>query len=193
MEIASTDYVFKGADKKQAKDLYDKIESLKQMKKPLVENPWEKPLGDKLYLGCLINLFGGDCKKMFCDGAVKSFKLNQNTVIMSCATVYYEAAEFRHFIERQYPGSKIYYLVRDGYDRFFTNDRNGEFFKGQYYVFYEGDAEYCETIEKAAEFFGNAYGKKIRPNYGEISKEVDNRNNNGDGYGEFVKIEVRND
>ena len=83
--------------------------------------------------------------------------------------------------------------MRDGYDRFFTNDRNGEFFKGQYYVFYEGDADYCETIEEAAEFFGNAFGKKIRPNYGEISKEVDNRNNNGDGYGEIRKVEVRND
>ena len=198
MEIAQTIYVFKGADRKQAKDLYDKIQSLTRMKKPLVENRWGGAYNNKLYLGCLISLFGGNYKEMFCDGVIRSFKLNQNTVKMECDTVNGETDGFRHFIERQYSGSKIYYRMRRDDIGFFTNDKNGEYFKGRYYVFCEDvfcedEADYCETIEEAAEFFSACFEKKVKPNYAEIIKEVENHNNNGGGYCFFRKVEFSND
>ena len=46
---ASTTYVMK-AEPEQAKDLYQKVENLSQMKEPLVENGF-----GKLWMGCLVN------------------------------------------------------------------------------------------------------------------------------------------
>ena len=54
---ASTCYVM-DAKPEQAKELYDKIDSLTKKEKPLVENGF-----GKLWMGCLVNLLGGDWNK----------------------------------------------------------------------------------------------------------------------------------
>lgn len=97
---ASTTYVMK-AEPVQAKDLYDKIESLNQMKEPLVENGF-----GKLWMGCLVNLLGGDWNKVYCRGEITSCDLEDDHVCISCETAWGEMPEFRHFLEQQYPGQK---------------------------------------------------------------------------------------
>lgn len=77
---ASTTYIMK-AEPKQAKDLYDKIESLNQMKEPLVENGF-----GKLWMGCLVNLLGGDWNKVYCRGEITSCDLEDDHVCISCET-----------------------------------------------------------------------------------------------------------
>lgn len=165
---ASTTYVMK-AEPEQAKDLYDKIESLNQMKKPLVENGF-----GKLWMGCLVNLLGGDWNKVYCRGEIIDYNLTDDHVSIECETAWGEMPEFRHFLEQQYPGSKISYQVEEcGNCVYATNDADGEYFKDRYCLdFYDG-LEYFETIEAAARFIGKKIGKQLKPDFREIEQAID--------------------
>jgi len=165
---ASTTYAMK-AEPEQAKDLYDKIESLKQTKEPLVENGF-----GKLWMGCLVNLLGGDWTKIYCRGEITDCTLTDDHVCISCETAWGEMPEFRHFLEQQYPGSKVYYCVEEcGNCVYATNDSEGDYFKDRYCLdFYDG-LEYFETIEEAAEFIGEKIGKQLQPDFREIEQAVD--------------------
>ena len=164
---ASTAYAMK-AEPEQAKDLYDKIESLKQMKEPLDPNGF-----GKLWMGCLVNLLGGDWTKIYCRGEITDCTLTDDHVCISCETAWGEMPEFRHFIEQQYPGSKVYYCVEEcGNEVYATNDTKGVYFKDRYCLdFYEG-LEYFETIETAAEFIGERIGKTLKPDFAEIEQAI---------------------
>ena len=166
---ASTNYVFKGASEKQAKDLYEKIDSLSKMKEPLIENGF-----GKLWMGCLVNLLGGDWNNVYCRGEIIDCTLTDDHVCISCETAWGEMPEFRQFIEQQYPGSKIYYQVEEcGNEVYATNDIDGEYFKDRYCLdFYDG-LEYFETIEAAAKFIGEKIGKQLKPDFREIEQAID--------------------
>lgn len=166
---ASTNYVFKGADENQAKDLYEKIDSLQKMTKPYVPNGF-----GKLWMGCLVNLLGGDWNKVYCRGEITSYGYEDNRVYLYCETAWGEMPEFRHFLEQQYPGSKIYYQVEEcGNEVYATNDMDGEYFKDRYCLdFYDG-LEYFETIETAAKFIGEKIGKQLQPDFREIERAID--------------------
>lgn len=99
----NTNYVLKGANKEQTKDLYEKIESLKEMEKPLVENDF-----GNLWMGCLIHKLGGDWHSVSCRGWIEEFELREDVLYMDCWTAWGELYEFRCFIEQQYPGSKMF-------------------------------------------------------------------------------------
>ena len=189
---ASTTYVMK-AEPVQAKDLYDKIESLNQMKEPLVENGF-----GKLWMGCLVNLLGGDWNKVYCRGEITSCDLEDGHVCISCETAWGEMPEFRHFLEQQYPGSKVYYCVEEcGNCVYATNDTEGKYFKDRYCLdFYDG-LEYFETIEAAAMFISEKIGKTLKPDYAEIEKEIDDyleeHDDDEECWMSFHKFEVLND
>ena len=167
---ASTAYVFKGADEKQAQDLYDKIDSLNQMTEPLVPNGF-----GKLWIGCLVNLLGGDWDKVYCRGEIIDYNLTDGHVCISCETAWDEMPEFRHFLEQQYPGSKIYYCVEEcGNEVYATNDADGECFKDRYCLDSYDGLEYFETIEEAAEYIGEIIGKELKSDFAEIENAIDN-------------------
>lgn len=189
---ASTTYIMK-AEPMQAKDLYEKIESLNQMKEPLVDNGF-----GKLWMGCLVNLLGGDWNKVYCRGEITSCSLEDDHVCISCETAWGEMPEFRHFLEQQYPGSKVYYCVEEcGNCVYATNDAEGEYFKDRYCLdFYDG-LEYFETIEAAAEFIGERIGKTLKPDFAEIEKEIDDyleeHDDDEECWMSFHKFEMLND
>ena len=167
---ASTTYVFKGADEKQAKDLYDKIDSLSKMAEPLVPNGF-----GKLWMGCLVNLLGGDWDKVYCRGEIIDYNLTDDHVSIECETAWDEMPEFRHFLEQQYPGSKIYYQVEEcGNCVYATNDDEGEYFKDRYSLDSYDGLEYFETIEEAAKYIGEIIGKALKPDSAEIEQAIDN-------------------
>ena len=187
---ASTSYVFKGADDKQAKDLYEKIDSLAKMEEPLVENGF-----GKLWMGCLVNLLGGDWNKVYCRGEIIDYNLTDGHVCISCETAWDEMPEFRHFLEQQYPGSKIYYQVEEsGNCVYATNDADGEFFKDQYCLDSYDSLEYFETIEEAAEYIGERIGKELKPDFAEIENAIDNymeeHDNSDESWMSFHRFEV---
>ena len=191
--LASTSYVFKGADEKQAKDLYEKIDSLAKMEEPLVENGF-----GKLWMGCLVHLLGGDWNKVYCRGEIIDYNLTDGHVSLSCETAWDEMPEFRHFIEQQYPGSKIYYQVEEcGNCIYVTNDADGEFFKDRYSLDSNDGLEYFETIEEAAEYIGEIIWKELKPDFGEIESAIDNymeeHDNSDESWMSFHRFEVVDD
>ena len=166
---ASTSYVFKGADEKQAKDLYEKIDRLSKMTEPLVPNGF-----GKLWMGCLVNLLGGDWDKVYCRGEIIDYNLTDGHVSLSCETAWDEMPEFRHFLEQQYPGSKIYYQVEEcGNCVYAINDLEGLYFPDRYCLDSYDGLEYFETIEEAAKYIGERIGRGLTPDFGKIEKEID--------------------
>lgn len=147
---ASTYYVFKGADEEQAKDLYQKIHSLAETEKPFVENGF-----GNLWMGCLVNLLGGDYNTIYCRGVIVDYILTNDHVNIACETAWDEMPEFRHFIEQQYPGSKIYYQVEEsGCLVYGTNDKEGKYFPERYMLDYYDGCDYFYNIDEAAEYIG---------------------------------------
>lgn len=190
---ASTSYAFKGADDKQAKDLYEKIDSLTKMEKPLVENGF-----GKLWMGCLVNLLGGDWNKVYCRGEIISYTLEDDHVSLSCETAWGEMPEFRHFLEQQYPGSKIYYCVEEcGNEVYATNDAEGLYFKDRYCLDFFDGIEYFETIEEAAKFIEEIIGKNLKPDIREIESAIDDymeeHDNDDEHRMSFHRFEVLDD
>ena len=190
---ASATYVFKGADEKQAKDLYEKIDSLNQMAEPLVPNGF-----GKLWMGCLVNLLGGDWDKVYCRGEIIDYNLNGDLVNISCETAWGEMPEFRHFLKQQYPGSKIYYQVEEsGNCVYATNDDEGEYFKDRYSLDSYDGLEYFETIEEAAKYIGEIIGKDLKPDFAEIENAIEDymeeNDNSDESWMSFHRFEVIDD
>lgn len=190
---ASTAYVLKAKDQEQAKDLYDKIDSLSKMEEPLVENGF-----GKLWMGCLVNLLGGNWDKVYCRGEIIDYNLNGDLVNISCETAWGEMPEFRHFLEQQYPDSKIYYCVEEcGNCVYATNDTDGVFFKDRYCLDFFDGLEYFETIEEAAKYIGETIGKELTPDFAKIEKEIDDymeeHDNSDESWMSFHQFEVLDD
>ena len=190
---ASTSYVFKGADEKQAKDLYEKIDSLAKMEEPLVPNGF-----GKLWMGCLVNLLGGDWNKVYCRGEIIDYNLTDDHVSISCETAWGEMPESRLFLEQQYPGSKIYYQVEEcGNCVYATNDTDGEFFKDRYSLDSYDGLEYFETIEAAAKYIGETIGKELSPDFAEIENAIEDymeeHDNSDESWMSFHRFEVFDD
>lgn len=190
---ASTAYVFKAKNQEQAKELYDKIDSLAKMDKPLVPNGF-----GKLWMGCLVNLLGGDWDKVYCRGEIIDYNLTDDHMSIECETAWGEMEEFRHFIEQQYPDSKIFYQVEEsGNCVYATNDADGVYFPDRYCLdFYDG-LEYFETIEEAAKFIGEITGKDLKPDIKEIENTIDRymeeHNNSDESWMSFHEFEVFDD
>lgn len=190
---ASTAYVLKAKDQKQAKDLYDKIDSLAKMEEPLVENGF-----GKLWMGCLVNLLGGDWNKVYCRGEIIDYNLNDDHVNISCETAWGEMEEFRHFIEQQYPDSKIFYQVEEsGNCVYATNDTDGVYFPERFCLDSYDGLEYFETIKEAAKYIGEIIGKDLKPDFGEIENAIDDymeeHDNSDESWMSFHKFEVLDD
>lgn len=166
---AITNYAVKAKDQEQAKDLYEKIDSLQRMTKPLVPNGF-----GKLWMGCLVDLLGGDWKKVYCRGEITEYEYRNDCVYMNCLTAWDETPEFRHFIEETYPGSKAFYQVEEcGNVVYATNDKEGVYFPDRYKIdFYDG-CEYFETIEEAAKYISEKIGKELKPDYDEIEQAIE--------------------
>ena len=190
---ASTTYVFKAKDQKQAKDLYDKIDSLAKMEEPLVPNGF-----GKLWMGCLVNLLGGDWNKVYCRGEIMDYNLTDDRVYMYCDTAWEEMPKFRHFLEWQYPESTIYYQVEEcGCEVYATNDIDGEYFPDRYFLDSYDGIEYFETIEEAAEYIGEIIEKKLKPDIKEIENAIDDymeeHDNSDESWMSFHEFEVLED
>ena len=149
-------------------------------------------------MGCLVHLLGGDWKKVYCRGEIIDYNLTPDHVSLSCETAWDEMPEFRHFLEQQYPGSKIYYQVEEcGNCVYATNDAEGEYFKDRYCLDSYDGLEYFETIEEAAEYIGERIGKELKPDLTEIEKEIDDymeeHGNSDESWMSFHRFEVVDD
>ena len=93
-------------DIKEIHDLNNKLMELDNMKEPLEPNGF-----GNLWLGCLVKILDGDIEKIYCRGDITEFSYNEenNVLTIDTQTAWAEMDEVRHFIEKVYPGLKIYY------------------------------------------------------------------------------------
>ena len=163
------------------------------MKEPLVENGF-----GKLWMGCLVNLLSGDWDKVYCRREIIDYNHTDDHVSISCETAWDEMPEFRHFVEQQYPGSKIFYQVEEcGNCVYATNDTDGEFFPDRYCLDSYDGLEYFETIEEAAKYIEERIGKELKPDFAEIEKEIDDymeeHDSSDESWMSFHRFEVIDD
>ena len=149
-------------------------------------------------MGCLVNLLGGDWDKVYCRGEIIDYNLTDDHVSIECETAWDEMHEFRHFLEQQYPGSKIYYCVEEsGNCVYATNDADGEYFKDRYCLDSYDGLEYFETIEEAAKYIGEIIGKELKPDFAEIEQAIDDymeeHDNSDESWMSFHRFEVLDD
>lgn len=123
-----TDYIAEGS-KEELHDLLDNMEQLRGMKFPLVVSDW-----GVTFLGCLIELLGGDYKKVYCRGSfhnLENYIAVDGTIRFSTDTAWVEMAETRTFLETRYPNLKFYYLSEESACDFFdSNDTQGKYWSG---------------------------------------------------------------
>lgn len=140
----NTSYTFEGT-KDEIAELYQKLQSLDEMTNPLVENEF-----GKFWLGCVVTLFGGDWKEIYCRGNIDYLeKTTDTTINLSTTTAWGDMPEVWNFVLKQYPSIKFYYSAEEsGMCYYATNDVEGKFFPNRFQVEEsDGETEYYETIE----------------------------------------------
>lgn len=146
--------------KNEIDDLYEKLLKLRNMKEPLVENGW-----GILWLGCLITILDGNWKDIHCRGRITDFDLNDDILIIYTETAWAEMSEVRYYLERVYPGLKIYYYEEEcGCEIYQTNDRHGHFFPQRYILDdFEGDGpEYYDDIDSLLKAASEIFVKELK-------------------------------
>jgi len=151
----NTSYKFVG-DKEEIADLYNKLQSLNDMPEPLVENGF-----GKLFLGCVVNLFGGDWKEIYCRGEIDYMEICGDSMIqLSTMTAWGDMPEVWDFVCKNYPSIEYYYLAEEGGLCYYVNsDTTGEYFPEKYYVLHaEGCSEYLDDDEELLEYIAEKIG-----------------------------------
>lgn len=151
----NTSYKFVG-DKEEIADLYNKLQSLNDMPEPLVENGF-----GKLFLGCVVNLFGGDWKEIYCRGEIDYMEICGDSMIqLSTMTAWGDMPEVWDFVCKNYPSIEYYYLAEEGGLCYYVNsDTTGEYFPEKYYVLHaEGYSEYLDDDEELLEYIAEKIG-----------------------------------
>lgn len=151
----NTSYKFVG-DKEEVADLYNKLQSLNDMPEPLVENGF-----GKLFLGCVVNLFGGDWKEIYCRGEIDYMEICGDSMIqLSTMTAWGDVPEVWDFVCKNYPSIEYYYLAEEGGLCYYVNsDTTGEYFPEKYYVLHaEGYSEYLDDDEELLEYIAEKIG-----------------------------------
>ncbi len=150
-----TTYKFVG-DTEEIADLYKKLKELEDMPKPLVESGF-----GKLFLGCVVNHFGGDWNKIYCRGEIEYMELcGDNMLQLSTMTAWGDMPEVWDFVCKNYPSITYYYLAEEGGMGYYVNnDTTGEYFPEKYYVYHaEGYSEYLDDDEGLLEYIAEKIG-----------------------------------
>ena len=135
------------ADKNQIRELNAALKYLDKRKTPLEKNGW-----GKLWLGCLIKKLGGNWEEYDCRGVILSYgQCDDGSYMIDQDTAWTEQEEFRRFLEKRFPGMKVYYLEQEpGCENFYCNDVAGVYFPERFFLDSEEDQFYFHTIEEAA-------------------------------------------
>lgn len=156
-------------DNQQAQAFKKLLDELKSLPQPYAESDF-----GNLWMGCLVKALGGDPDEIDCRGKMLDYTIEGNIVTLNTEQAWSEQKEFRHLVEEMYPGMKIWYSSSEWNEGVFvTNDREGKFFSRRYYLEYDDDYEYFDTIEQAADYVGNIVGMDVDPNVEAINDAIE--------------------
>ena len=154
-----TSYIATG-DRKEVRDLYEKMKSLEEGENPLVENGF-----GKTWLGNLVVLLGGDWHNMYCRGFFSYYQIDDDneTLRFDAITAWSEMRDLRQFIQSKYPSLCIYFRSEEpGMGYFITNDADGEYFPERIEVDdWENGQEYYETWDEVFQVIAEKTGAEV--------------------------------
>lgn len=118
-------------DKEEIADLFQKLQSLNEREEPLVENGF-----GKLWLGCVVSLFGGDPDVVNCRGEIENLEQNgDHEIEMVTMTAWGPMPEVWDLVFKQYPSMKQYWRSEEGgMCEYLTNDVDGDYFPEKYII-----------------------------------------------------------
>ena len=129
--LCLTYYVIEG-EKEEVKDLYQKLNSLLEMKKSLIENGFGKN-----WLGNIVGLFGGDTKKTPCRGIFENLDVGTNGTLLyfNTETDWVDMPEVFDLVVSKYITLKYYFSTEEGGVAYYaTNDVEGKHFPERYII-----------------------------------------------------------
>lgn len=154
-----TSYVVTG-DRKEVRDLYEKMKSLEDGEKSLVENDF-----GKTWLGNLVTVLGGDWDKVHCRGEFFNLQIDSDdgAVRFETLSAWAESRDTRNFIQSKYPSLEFYYRSEEpNMCIYTTNDEGGEYFPERILVKdLAGQSKYCKTWCEAFQCIAEKTGSEI--------------------------------
>ena len=117
-------------DKEQINKLYSAIKEMDEQETPRIENGF-----GNLWLGCLVDYFGGNYEDIKCRGEITEYEMQEDVLRICTETAWCELNEVRKFLENVLPGIKIYYISEEpGMEEYYTNDSTYEIFHTKYFL-----------------------------------------------------------
>jgi hypothetical protein len=168
-----TTYKFVG-DTDEIADLYNKLQSLNDMPEPLVKNGF-----GKLFLGCVVNLFGGNWKEIYCRGAIEYMELcGDNMIQLSTYTAWGDMPEVWDFVCKNYPSIEYYYLAEEsGMEYYINSDTTGEYFPEKYHIYCnEGYSEYANDDEELLDYIASMTGSDSLKDFVQLNTVLEQYN-----------------
>ena len=166
--LCMTTYQCEG-DKEQLEELYSVLELLQNAKEPILDNR-----RGKLWFGCIVKQLGGNWEDVVCRGEVAYFDYDGESLCMEQDTDWCEQAGFRDFLEKRFPGIKIYYLEIEPCSAWGgTNDVEGKYFPDRYYMSVFDGYEFFCSLEEVAERVSKVVGVNVPPDFSLLSDILD--------------------
>jgi hypothetical protein len=138
-----TSYVFEG-DRKELKALHKKLLSLNNPSEP--EN--SASFG-KLWLGNVVELFGGDSKEIRCRGELSDITLLDDILKFDAMTAWAEMNEVWDLVMSKYKSLRYFYSAEEPGDIYYcTNDSEFKYFHRYLVDQWTGEINYCNTKEE---------------------------------------------
>lgn len=170
-------------------DLHKKLTELETMAEPLVENGF-----GNLFLGCVVNHFGGDWNKIYCRGEIEYMeRCSDNLLHITTSTAWGDMPEVWDFVCEQYPGITYYFLAEEGGMCYYVNsDTTGEYFPEKYLIDdFANGSDYAESDEELFAIIAERIEVDRIENFEELNiyLELFNEDHPDDGiyYHEFTK------
>lgn len=129
----------------QLRKLYAIMKELENIPEPGIH---ESDFGSS-WLGNLVIKLGGKHEDIFCRGSWCNLCAEEEYLTFDVESAWGELRETRKFIEKQFPGIKLYFQCEEpGNCVFETNDALGKYFTERYYLGIENDESlYFNTLE----------------------------------------------
>jgi hypothetical protein len=146
-------------DKQEIHDLYNKMKSLEDAEKSLVENDF-----GKTWLGNLVTILGGDWNAIRCKGCFSELHIDDEGALrFEAMSAWAELSDLRQFIQSKYPSLHLYYNAEESGNCYYvTNDAEGKYFPERIKVDEQNnDPAYCKTWEEAFQVISERTGAEI--------------------------------
>ncbi len=112
----------------------------------------------------VVESLGGDLETISCRGRILSYKLSEEVLRIDQETAWNECADFRHFIGKVYPHTKIFFREEEPMeDIFYTNDHTGKYFPERYFLDAENEEPaYFNSLEDTIKRIEDITGTRIK-------------------------------